>query len=96
MKKIEELLLKRIEETEDEIVALQVQIGGQTFAGAVKKSSEGEGFYEILTAGQHQNGEVFMVKCIFTGGDLQVIFESHEEKSDIIKPKGGIIIPGAH
>lgn len=96
MKAIEKLLLKRIEATEEGMAALQLQISGQIFAGAVKKSNEGEGLYEILTAGQHQNGEMFMVKCTFSGDDLQVIFEEHyEDESNIIKPDG-IIIPGAH
>lgn len=96
MKKIEELLLKRIEEADEGLASLQLQIGGQSFAGAVKKSKAGDGYYELLTAGRHQDGEVFMVKCTFAGEDLEVIFEPYEEESDIIKPKGGIIVPGAH
>lgn len=98
---MKDLLERRIDashETDDlgaKIAPLQILVGGQLFAGAVKRSDEGDGFFEILTVGHSPDQQSFMVKVTFRGDACEAIFEPHEEQSDIFVPKKrGLVVPG--
>lgn len=93
---MKDLLEKRIDASDEKIASLQLQIGGQLFAGAVRRSDEGDGLFEILTVGHSPDRQPLMVRVTFRGDACEAIFEPHEKQSsDIFVPKkSGLVIPG--
>jgi hypothetical protein len=90
------LLQKRIDASDDKTASLQLLIGGQLFAGAVRCSDEGDDLFELLTVGQDQNGQPHMLKVTFSGDACEAIFEPHEEPppSILMPKKRGLVVPG--
>lgn len=91
---MKDLLEKRIDASEEETAVLQLQIGGQLFAGAVRRSDEGNGLFEMLTVGQMSDGQARMLKVTFPGDACEAIFEPHDEPSILVPKKNGLVVPG--
>lgn len=76
-------------------VELQVVVGGQMLAGAVREHKPG--VFELLTVGQHpQTGRALPIRTFFRGENCTVIFvpPDSEDEPRILTPKGRNTIPG--
>ena len=86
-------LISEAPEENDGAVSLQLQIDGQTYAGAVKNSSDHEGLYELITVGQQQHGTL-MVTVYFDIDSVGAIFVPSGETSQIVTGRPSGIISG--
>lgn len=72
-------------------VSLQLQIGGQPYAGSVMHAKDHDGLYEMIVVDPQQK---LAVSIFFMPGALQAVFVPKEQQ--MIKTGSGIIMPGAH
>jgi len=92
-KALVQILDKLIDESEDKAVALQLQIGGQPYAGSVMHSKDHDGIYEMIVVDPHQR---IAVSVYFEGESLSAVFVPKEEAKVVGAKRSGIIMPGAH
>jgi hypothetical protein len=95
MKKVIEVLLDKAAEG---AIQVQLMVRGAMFFGALRRSEEFEGVYELMMVAQ-QGASTKVMKCYVDPGVIEAIFVPSEEKSEILRPPksngGGIFIPGA-
>lgn len=98
MASLADILDKMIDDSPKGAVAAQIQIRGGMYAGAVRRSKEHEGLYELGTPGQNkQSGQLQIINVIFPPEHIDALFvESEEEVPAIHVPNGagGLHIPG--
>jgi len=95
MKKPLALLLDKLitdaPEEDKGAVALQIQLGGASYAGSIMHSKEHEGLYELIAVDPQQRAAV---SIFFEPESLTAIFIP----KTVAEPtkRSGLIIPGAH
>ena len=91
---LEKLLQRILNDAEDDTEMLQIQVSGKIISGAVRKSSDYKGLYEVGYISNTNQGQS-LVCFYFHPKDLTGIFVE-KEKSTIsrVSPGSGLIIPG--
>jgi hypothetical protein len=96
MNPMKTLLDKLISEAPEEAkgaIPLQLQIGGQPYAGSVLHSQDYDGLYEMIVVDPQKR---LAVSIYFEAKSISAIFVPKGETSPIMQPKRSGIITGAH
>lgn len=95
MKKSLALLLDKLisaaPEEDGGAVALQIQLGGASYAGSIMHAKEHEGLYELIAVDPQQRAAV---SIFFEPESLTAIFVPKLAPEPV--KRSGLIIPGAH
>jgi hypothetical protein len=95
MKDVIEKLIADAPEGNEGAIDIQVQLGAQMYAGALKKSDEHVGFFEMIMVGQDsRSGQMTTAKIIMDPAAIQAVFVPIGSESAIYKPTSGLSIPG--
>lgn len=97
MKKLIDRLIADAPPENEGAVSLQIQLGGSTFAGAVKHSNE-DGLYEMITIGQNpQTRQPMGIRVYLKADAIEAVFapmEGEMPKGLSLPSKSGLVIPG--
>ncbi len=96
---LEEVLCKMLDEAPKNAIAAQLQIRGGIYSGAVRRSPDYPGLYELGTPGRNQQtNKISIINVLFSGEHIDAIILESDQEAPVIHvpngPGGGMNIPG--
>ena len=95
MKDLLEKLIDEAPEGNDGAIDLQIQLGGQMYAGAIKKSDEHPKLFEMIMIGQNsKTAEMTAMRIFMDPKAIQAVFVPMEQSPVYVPKKSSLVIPG--